>query len=164
MKITYFNGCKSIEEIKRLYHKLAMQNHPDLGGKLETMQAINNEYDIVAEQFKNIHENASGETYESEEQQNNEIPSDFRDMINNLIHMEGIIVELVGKWIWVTGNSYQHKDNIKKMGFKYASTKKAWFWHNPEDSTVNRKKMSLEDIKTKYGCTSFQTNSRMAIA
>lgn len=160
---TYFSNCKSIEEAKRLYHKLAMANHPDLGGDLETMKQINNEYDIIAERLANIHESATGDTYTAETE-NTEIPADFRNMINNLIHMEGIIVELVGKWIWVTGNTYQHKDNIKKMGFKYASTKKAWFWHNPEDSTVNRKKMSLEDIKTKYGCTSFQTNSRMAIA
>ena len=164
MKITYFNGCKSIEEIKRLYHKLAMQNHPDLGGKLETMQAINNEYDIVAEQFKNIHENASGETYEKEEQNSNEIPSDFRDMINNLIHMEGVIINIIGRWIWLEGNTYSHKDNIKQLGFKWAKNKNAWFWHPAEEKSYNRKKLSLDDIKNMYGCTNFQGTSRMAIA
>ena len=122
MKTTYFSNCKSIEEAKRLYHKLAVKFHPDLGGNLETMQAINAEYDIIAERLKNIHESSTGEQYTTE-QNSNEIPSDFRDMINNLIHMEGVTVELVGRWIWLTGNTYFHKDTIKTLGFKYASNK-----------------------------------------
>ena len=163
MKTTYFSNCKSIEEAKRLYHKLAVANHPDLGGDLATMQAINNEYDIIAIKLANIHESVSGDTYETE-QQTAEIPADFRDLINKLIHLDGINIELIGRWIWLTGNTYFHKDTIKSLGFKYASNKKAWFWHSEQDGTANRKKMSLEQIKEKYGCTAFQTNSRVAIA
>ena len=163
MKTTYFSNCKTIEEAKRLYHKLAVQNHPDLGGNLEIMQAINNEYDIIAEQLKNIHESSTGEQYTTE-QNSNEIPADFRDLINKLIHLEGVTIELIGRWIWVNGNTYPYKDIIKNLGFKWANTKKSWYWHTAEDSTCNRKKMSLEQIKEKYGCTAFQTNSRMAIA
>ena len=163
MKTTYFSNCKTIEEAKRLYHKLAVANHPDLGGSLEIMQAINNEYDIIAERLKNIHESSTGEQYTTE-QNSNEIPADFRDLINKLIHLDGLNIELVGRWIWLTGNTFFHKDTIKSLNFKYASTKKAWYWHSLEDSTANRKKMSLEQIKEKYGCTAFQTNSRMCIA
>ena len=163
MKTTYFANCKTIEEAKRLYHKLAVANHPDLGGNLEIMQAINAEYDIIAVKLANIHESATGEQYTTE-QQTTEIPADFRDMISKLIHMDGVTIELVGRWIWLTGNTYFHKDTIKSLGFKYASAKKAWYWHSLEDSTANRKKMSLEQIKEKYGCTAFQTNSRMCIA
>lgn len=163
MKITYFSNCKTIEEAKRLYHKLAVVNHPDLGGDLEIMQAINAEYDIIAVKLANIHESASEEQYTTE-QQTTEIPADFRDMINKLIHMDGINIELVGRWIWLSGNTFFHKDIIKTLGFKYASAKKAWYWHSEQDSTANRKKMSLEQIKEKYGCTAFQTNSRICIA
>ena len=163
MKTTYFSNCKTIEEAKRLYHKLAVANHPDLGGNLEIMQAINNEYDIIAERLKNIHESATGENYTTE-QNSNEIPADFRDMINKLIHMDGVNIELIGRWIWLTGNTFFHKDTIKSLNFKYASNKKAWFWHSEQDGTANKRSMSLDKIKEKYGCTSFQTNSRMAIA
>lgn len=163
MTTTYFSACKSIEEAKRLYHKLAIKFHPDLGGDLATMQAINNEYDIIALRLANIHESASGENYTTE-QNSNEIPADFRDMISKLIHLDGVTIELVGRWIWLTGNTYNHKDTIKTLNFKYASTKKAWYWHTAEDSTVNRKRMSLEQIKEKYGCTAFQTSSRICIA
>lgn len=40
----YFSGCITIEEVKKLYKKLAMENHPDRGGNIATMQAINKEY------------------------------------------------------------------------------------------------------------------------
>lgn len=163
MKITYFSDCKTIEEAKRLYHKLAVANHPDLGGDLEIMQQINAEYDIIAKQLANIHESASGERYTAQTE-NTEIPSDFRDIINSIIHFKGVNIELIGRWIWLTGNTYSYKEHIKKLGFSYASQKKAWYWHTVEDSTTNRKKMTLEQIKEKYGCQSFQTSQRLYIA
>lgn len=43
----YFKNIKSYEDLKAQYRKLAMQNHPDMGGKVETMQEINNEYDAL---------------------------------------------------------------------------------------------------------------------
>lgn len=163
MKTKYFSDCKTIEEAKRLYHKLAVKHHPDLGGDLETMQAINAEYDTIAERLKNIHESADGKQYTAQTE-NTEIPSDFRDIINSIIHFKGVNIELVGRWIWLTGNTYSYKEHIKKLGFSYASAKKAWYWHALEDSTVNRKHMTLEQIKEKYGCTAFQTSQRLCIA
>lgn len=41
----YFTNCKTVEEAKKLYRRLAMENHPDRGGDLDTMKAINAEYD-----------------------------------------------------------------------------------------------------------------------
>lgn len=43
----YFKNIKSYDDLKTQYRKLAIQNHPDMGGKVETMQEINNEYDAL---------------------------------------------------------------------------------------------------------------------
>lgn len=37
----YFNNPKTLEELKKQYKKLVMENHPDKGGDLEKMKAIN---------------------------------------------------------------------------------------------------------------------------
>jgi hypothetical protein len=42
----YFTNVKTIEELKKEYKKLALKNHPDMGGKVEDMQLINAEFDL----------------------------------------------------------------------------------------------------------------------
>lgn len=42
MQTNYFEGCSTLQDVKELYRTLAKQHHPDRGGNLETMQAINN--------------------------------------------------------------------------------------------------------------------------
>lgn len=43
----YFNTITSYEDLKKQFRTLATANHPDIGGNVETMKAINNEYDIL---------------------------------------------------------------------------------------------------------------------
>ena len=86
-----------------------------------------------------------------------ETPAEFMKIINTLVCCEGLVINLCGTWLWVTGNTFIHKDKIKGLGFRYASKKKAWYWHSPEDSCKSRKNLSLDEIKNKYGCQSFST-------
>ena len=46
----YFNNIKSFSDLKKQYRKLVLDNHPDKGGSIETMQEINTEF----EQLYNI--------------------------------------------------------------------------------------------------------------
>ncbi len=41
----YFNTSSSFSEQKLIYRRLAMLNHPDMGGNPEVMKKINIEYD-----------------------------------------------------------------------------------------------------------------------
>ena len=161
----YFNNCKTIEDVKATYKALAKKYHPDIAGAefTATMQEINSEFEKAFEKYKNIHESAEGNTYETE-QQTTETPAEFMEIINKLINCDGLTINIIGRWIWLEGNTYSHKDNIKSLGFKWAKNKNAWYWHPAEEKSYNRKKLSLDDIKTMYGCTAFQTNSRMCIA
>lgn len=43
----YFKNITSIENLKTAYKKLARVNHPDMGGDVEVMKAINAEFDIL---------------------------------------------------------------------------------------------------------------------
>lgn len=144
----YFANIKTLEELKKEYKRLALENHPDRGGDVEVMKAINAEYDIMFNRVKDIHVNAKGETYTKE---NTETPSEFKDIIDKLIRMEGLEIEIIGCFIWLSGNTKAHKDNIKALGFKWHSTKKMWY-KAPEDyRKKSKKKYSIEEIRDMYG-------------
>ena len=48
----YFDNCRTLDELKKEFRRLAMLHHPDRGGDTETMKAINNEYDAVFPAFR----------------------------------------------------------------------------------------------------------------
>lgn len=159
----FFTNCKTAEELKAAYKKLVRQYHPDLNPEIDDsiIKAVNAEYDRAWVRLKNVHTSTSGETYTKE---TDEAPEQFREIINNLMKCEGLTIDLVGAWIWVTGNTYQHKETLKANGFHWASRKKAWYWHRSEDSSNNRREMSLDEIKSLHGCETFRASSRKRLA
>src|SRR5882724_8116612 len=100
----YFQDCKTIDEVKATYKKLAKQYHPDLGGDTATMQAINTEYAFACAKI------VKGENLTAEETDEQiRLSEEYRQVIEQLINLPGIIIEVVGNWIWVTGNTYPVK-------------------------------------------------------
>lgn len=49
----FFSGVQSLDELKRLYRKLAMTFHPDHGGNLRIMQELNAEYEKLLKILSN---------------------------------------------------------------------------------------------------------------
>ena len=141
----YFNNCETIEQLKKEYKKLAFANHPDRNGDVEVMKAINNEYE---EALNNLKLNGNKADKES-----TEVASEFIEIINSIINLEGLVIEIVGSWIWITGNTKEHKEVLKANGFYYASKKKAWYLKPSDYKSKSRKHYSLDEIKSKYGST-----------
>ena len=97
----YFENINTSEELRKQYKELLKQYHPDNGGNLETMQAINAEYDSLFKVLKNIHENSNTGNSSAKYGYNN-MKYDFtedgllREMLNKVINFSGIDIELVG--------------------------------------------------------------------
>ena len=53
MYMKYFKNVSTVEELKKVYKKLARENHPDMGGDIAIMQAINNEFDMLVATLPN---------------------------------------------------------------------------------------------------------------
>lgn len=159
----YFDHLHTITEVKQEYHRLTKIHHPDVGGSTETMQAINAQYTErvkhlkrygerrTAEQARETtrpHDNA-GKTYDTA--RHSEAPDEFIRIISAVVGLAGIDIDLVGTWVWITGNTYIHREALKAAGFRYASKKRAWYWHSPDDGCSRGGKKSLDEIKAKYG-------------
>lgn len=159
----YFENISSLEALRKQYKELLKLHHPDNGGNLEVMQEINAEYDRLFKILKDQHENNYSSDNASAGNNYSNMKYDFaedeklREMLNKIIHFDGIDIELVGAWIWVSGSTYAHKKELKDLGFKWASQKKMWYWHSEIFRKKSRKTLSMDDIRIYYGSTEVRT-------
>jgi hypothetical protein len=141
----YFNDCHTIDQVKGRYKTLAKQYHPDCGGSTEQMQQLNAEYLIACSKVLK-HENLTA----NETEDHIRMSEEYRAVIEKLMPLEGISIEVVGNWIWVTGNTYPVKKQLRDAGMFYASKKIAWYYRSEEHKTTGSKK-TLDEIRDKYG-------------
>ena len=147
----YFNEIKTINELKKEYKKLAMKLHPDRNKHKDTtaeFQEMQNEYEKVFEQVKNIHKNSKGETYTKETNENIEV---FKNIIEKIIHFELVNIEIIGDWIWLSGNTKSYKDEIKDLKFRWSSNKLAWYYHEGQFRKKSKNNYSLDELRQQFG-------------
>ena len=142
----WFNECFTIEEVKATYKKLAKQHHPDLGGDTATMQEINKEYAFASAKA------IKGANLSEEETENEILSSEaYRKAIEHIIYLDGITIELVCYWLWVTGSTYPVRATLKDAGFLFAPKKTAWYYRTAEYKVSRSSGKSLDEIRDKYG-------------
>ena len=122
-KNNYFSAFGTKEQLKAQYKKLAFKLHPLKTGNPAPFNEMIKEYeshlsDLLHFEFRNI------SRIDSELQ----IDKEMRDILNKIIHLQGIIINFVGSWLWLSGDTYQVKETIKAAGFKFSGKKKAWYY------------------------------------
>lgn len=148
--MTYIQQVSTLEELKKAYKKLALKLHPDCGGSNEEMAQLNNEYDELFSKLKNTHKNKDGETYTKE---TTETPEQFKDILNRLfaLKMDGVAIEIVGTFIWLTGNTKPYKDDLKALAFRYSPKKYAWYKAPSDYKKRSRKHYDMNTLREMYG-------------
>jgi hypothetical protein len=146
-----------------------MQFHPDVTGDASTepiMQLINATYDDLWPQLKDRHastkEETAGQVYTATTS-TEETPEAFRLILVALLRMRGLVIELCGRWVWITGNTREHAAQLKAIGCRWAPKKGAWYWHAADDFSFNRGKWNLDAIRAAYGSMHIVDDERQAI-
>ena len=159
--MNYFKSPKTLEELKKQYRGLAMQHHPDRGGSNEAMKAVNNEYDELFSLLKDVHKTKDGEVYTAK-QDTTETAEQFKDLISELMKMDYIMIEVIGCFVWITGNTKIYKEQLKALRFQWHSKKTAWYLKPEDYKKRSRKDYELDEIRAMYG-TSGTMNSKGTI-
>lgn len=162
----YFKECNTLEELRKVYKEL-LKHHPDNGGNVAIMQEINAEYDKMFKALKDRHTSAdkgTNEYYSEFKNKQYDFSEDkaLREILEKIIAFSGISIEVVGNWIWCF-NSYDFRKELKELGFKYGSAKKAWYWHSETFRKRSKRKLSMDDIRNYYGSTDVKTVERMRL-
>lgn len=164
--MAYFKNVNTLEELRKQYRELLKQYHPDNpNGSTEATQAINAEYNRLFKQLKNKHESKQTSTDGAKADFNNykydfEADEKLREVLQKIISFVNINIEIVGCWIWVDGTTYEYKNELKALGFKWASEKKKWYFHTEAFRKRSKRKLSMDDIRNLYGSTEVQTEER----
>lgn len=132
MKFDFFMGVDTLAELKALFKKLASKHHPDRGGDTAIMQEINAQYDV---KMKSIIDGAGDEDYRDTNKtegfysfweskaEHTEVEIKLKKAIDSILHLEGLIIEIIGVWVYVRGDTKQYKDILKENGFVFRSKK-----------------------------------------
>lgn len=166
----YFRNVSTVEQLRKQYKDLLKKYHPDNAtGSTATTQEINAEYDKLFKVLQDKHDNNTADHSEEETADFQNTYYDFtedqnlRAVLQKIISFEGINIEIVGCWIWVDGNTFAYKKELKEIGFRWASQKKMWYWHSEEYQKKSRKTLSMDDIRRYYGSTEVETNKTMRL-
>ena len=153
-KSRFFEGVNSLEELKKMYFKLAKKYHPDMGGDLEVMKAINAEYDEKIKYFEKYGSRQEQQTAAKEAATPKEAttPDNFKKIVEILLK-KGIDIEIIGCWLWVSKPGI-HLNLLKKCGFQYSTKHRKYYLATEASSGKKRAtKSSIDDIRYKYGST-----------
>jgi curved DNA-binding protein CbpA len=144
----HFQNISDLTSLRNEYKKLAKQFHPDLSGFDSTiiMQEINNEYDLIGSQL------AKGSKFEESE---NELNKLYKEKIETLIKINNLFVEVIGNWIWVTGDTKEHKDLLKELKFRFAPVKKAWYFKTYSYKKKQGEYVDFEGMRQMFGSKKF---------
>ena len=154
--MTYFNNVCTLEELRKQYKELLKIHHPDNGGNVAQMQEVNTEYSHDGNSTDRDKASYDNMKYDFTED------AKLREMLNKIIGFHGITIEICGSWIWCF-DSYNCRKELKEMGFKFASKKKAWHWHSEAFRKKSHKALSMDAIRSYYGSTEVQPEQRMLL-
>ena len=160
MKIKYFRGVSTQQELRKEFVKLLKIHHPDNGGNAETCKEINAEYEYLMQRLPK-HATGESKTENAEEKKAAaDLDKEIRDLVNKIIYMEGINIEIVGVWIWVDGNTFPYKEELKEYGFKWSRSRKKWHaCPYGESAYYKGRKKDFDVLRAIYGSSTVNTNA-----
>lgn len=144
----FTNVYKNINDIKQHFKQLAKQYHSDLGGSDELFREMYSEYQMLLNKFVNK---------SFTDIDNEEISNELRDVLKNVVSLEDIEIEVIGKWIWIGGDTFPHRDILKDNKFFYSSKHKKWYYNGQTKKLRKYSKYKLEDIKGMYSVKEIET-------
>jgi len=147
----------SKDDVKSAYRAACFKYHPDKGGDPEIMKLVNLAWETLCEFGF-----SSFERKEAFSDSGPSIVDEIMPIWNKLKTIPGVVGEVCGTWIWVTGETKHVRAMLKEMGFSWAGKKQAWYW-KPSDSWKSKgKNYSMEAIRGMWGSKTLEKEESQA--
>ncbi|MGX2957705.1 DnaJ domain-containing protein, partial [Ursidibacter arcticus] len=147
------------DEIKKAYKKMAIKYHPDRNpAGEEVMKAINAAFDFL--------NGLEGEIFTHTDTENAyNFAEELAEVISNLKKLQGLVIEVCGNWLWISGETKAHKDILKALGCFWATKKLKWYYRPAEHkSRKHARAWDMDEIRSKYGSSIQNAGYSLAVA
>lgn len=147
-------GCNK-DEIKKRFRELTKKYHPDVYEHGDMMIKMINDANDVLKTYR-------GESIPGFEDSGN-TSQDLREKIDAVKQLPGVVVKASGIMLYVSGNTYQHREELKRNGFMWSQNRKEWYYRKgfvPRKGNYQKSRLSLEERDRKYGVTLIADNSQ----
>ncbi|WP_228269048.1 molecular chaperone DnaJ [Acinetobacter baumannii] len=120
MKKWFSSDVNNLDDLKKEYRKLCFKHHPDMGGSTENMQAINSEYEQLLKVLINKKADSNYSEKSTFKNRDEEIEAEIRlrEVLEKIEILDGLEIERIGLWLYVSGNTKAHKEALKEAGLK----------------------------------------------
>ena len=156
--LKFFENVTTLTELRKEYRRLAFIYHPDKGGDTVLMQILNDQYERLSEKF--IKENV--DFSEGRKEYEMQVSEEIRDMLDRIMFLKGVDIEVIGGWIWITGNTFAIRTTLKSLGFMFSHQKTAWYWHKGEYRKNNGKIQSMDEMRDFWGTQKIETQPEIS--
>jgi len=153
MKTQFFEHVTTLDELRKEYHRLAFIHHPDKGGDTKTMQTLNDEYERLSFLLINSNEDFD----QSRKEWEMELSEAIQEKLDKIISLAGIEIELIGNWLWVSGNTFSVRNILKQEGFFFSHPKAAWYFHQGTYIKKSGVILSMDEMRKLWGQQKIQS-------
>ena len=146
------------ENIKQAFRKACALYHPDRNpAGLEMMKSVNVAYaHLIGTLYDGSVSPVEGEV-------NTNFGDELNTAINAVINLEGLIIEVCGSWVWLSGNTRPHKDTFKTAGYFWASKKMMWYFRPADYKSKGRGSWDMDKIRDSYGYNGVKSTARAKV-
>jgi len=154
-----FTNCNTPHETKKLYRKLAMENHPDLGGNTRAMQDINEAYhDMLAMMSGQTHLGSDGKSHKYT--YSHKVEQAVIDALGRALGLNKpeLRIELIGTWVWLSETKREDKDLYNKngIGFLWHSKRAKWYFRVAGRRRQYNSNATMNELRSAYGSQTYE--------
>lgn len=109
------------QDLRSAYLQACKQYHPDVNPNgLELMKLINLAYEFLTKH--------TGKWSYKSANSKPSIIDDISEIFDKIKRFNGIEAEVCGIFLWLSGETWRYKKQLKECGFRWSHNKFAWYW------------------------------------
>lgn len=153
-----FTQYKSVSQVKQVFKQYAFKLHPDKGGNHDAFVELQQQYQAKLKSL-NGQTSRGFDNKDHTYYYNESVETEIMEKIDQLIKlkMTGVMIELVGTWIWLSGNTNQYKEKLKELKLRWHRQRVKWYFHTKNTHKRRMSKLSFDDIRLAYGSKTFES-------